>query len=248
MHRKNRKMREQEKLIMSNICSVKNMSKTIKCGEISQQLLKNINLSINEGEFVVIVGPSGAGKSTLLNILGGLDTSSSGEIQCAEVKLNSAREKQLAEYRSKIGFVFQDYSLIENLTVRENIEVMSTITQKKCDTDKALKLVEMEGHSEKFPAQLSGGEKQRIAIARAIAKEPSIFLCDEPTGALDEKNGKNVLKILQELNKSGTTIIVVTHLLGMQKMAGHIIHVVDGEIKEDIINKNIISADEIVWG
>lgn len=232
---------------MKNLCSVKKLNKTVKSGEISQQLLKDIDLEINDGEFVVIVGPSGAGKSTLLNILGGLDSSTSGDVECAGFRLSKSKEKTLNDYRRKIGFVFQDYSLIENLTIRENIEVMSVVTCKKCNVEKVLSLVGMEKYGDKFPGQLSGGEKQRVAIARALAKEPVILFCDEPTGALDEKNGKNILKILQELNRKGTTVIVVTHLLGMQKMADHVIHVIDGEIKDDIRNNDIIDAEDVLW-
>lgn len=232
---------------MKKICNVSKLNKTVKTGEVSQQLLKNIDLKIEDGEFVVIVGPSGAGKSTLLNILGGLDSSTSGDVESAGFKLSNSREKELNDYRRKIGFVFQDYSLIENLTVKENIEVMSVVTKKKCDADKALSLVGMEKQADKFPGQLSGGEKQRVAIARALAKEPAILFCDEPTGALDEKNGKNVLRILQDLNRCGTTVIVVTHLLGMQKMADHVIRMIDGEIKEDIRNTNTIDAEDVLW-
>ncbi|MBR3281939.1 MAG: ABC transporter ATP-binding protein [Ruminococcus sp.] len=232
---------------MKKICSVSKLNKTVRTGEVSQQLLKDIDLKIEDGEFVVIVGPSGAGKSTLLNILGGLDSSTSGDIESAGFRLSKSKEKTLNDYRRKIGFVFQDYSLIENLTVKENIEVMSVVTKKKCDADKALSLVGMKEHADKFPGQLSGGEKQRVAIARALAKEPAILFCDEPTGALDEKNGKNVLRILQDLNRKGTTVIVVTHLLGMQKMADHVIRVIDGQIKEDIRNKNIIEAEDVLW-
>lgn len=232
---------------MKKICSVSKLNKTVRTGEVSQQLLKDIDLKIEDGEFVVIVGPSGAGKSTLLNILGGLDSSTSGDIESAGFRLSKSKEKTLNDYRRKIGFVFQDYSLIENLTVKENIEVMSVVTKKKCDADKALSLVGMKEHADKFPGQLSGGEKQRVAIARALAKEPAILFCDEPTGALDEKNGKNVLRILQDLNRKGTTVIVVTHLLGMQKMADHVIRVIDGQIKDDIRNKNIIEAEDVLW-
>lgn len=240
-------MREQEILKMKNLCSVKKLNKTVKFGEVSQQLLKDIDLKINDGEFVVIVGPSGAGKSTLLNILGGLDSSTSGDVESAGFRLSKSNEKTLNDYRRKIGFVFQDYSLIDNLTVRENIEVMSVVTCKKCNVEKVLSLVGMEKYGDKFPGQLSGGEKQRVAIARALAKEPVILFCDEPTGALDEKNGKNILKILQELNRKGTTVIVVTHLLGMQKMADHVIYVIDGEIKDDIRNTDIIDAEDVLW-
>ena len=232
---------------MLEACKVENLKKKIKIGDYEQELIKGVDFSIKKGEFVVILGPSGAGKSTILNILGGLDQASDGDVISAGCKLSKSRNKEMTKYRQKIGFVFQDYALIENLTVRENVELMSIITKKKGNVDEILKKVGLENHGDKFPGQLSGGEKQRVAIARALAKDPEILFCDEPTGALDEKNGKKVLEILQELNQSGTTVVVVTHLLGMQKMADHVIRVVDGNIKEEIRNENVIAAAEIAW-
>lgn len=232
---------------MLKTCKVDNLVKKIKVGDVEQELLKGMDLSINQGEFAVIVGPSGAGKSTLLNILGGLDRVTDGKVESAGFDLSKADSRKMNQYRQKIGFVFQDYALIENLTVAENIELMSVITGKKINTKEILKKVDLEKHADKFPGQLSGGEKQRVSIARALAKDPEILFCDEPTGALDEKNGKKVLQILQNLNKAGTTVVVVTHLLGMQKMANHIIKIVDGRIKEDTINENIIAAEDVVW-
>lgn len=232
---------------MLEACKVERLKKRIKIGDYEQDLIKGVDFSIKKGEFVVILGPSGAGKSTILNILGGLDQASDGDVVSAGFKLSKSRNKEMTKYRQKIGFVFQDYALIENLTVRENVELMSIITKKKGNVDEILKKVGLENHGDKFPGQLSGGEKQRVAIARALAKDPEILFCDEPTGALDEKNGKKVLEILQELNQSGTTVVVVTHLLGMQKMADHVIRVVDGNIKEEIRNENVIAAAEIAW-
>lgn len=232
---------------MLEACKVERLKKKIKIGDYEQDLIKGVDFSIKKGEFVVILGPSGAGKSTILNILGGLDQASDGDVVSAGFKLSKSRNKEMTKYRQKIGFVFQDYALIENLTVRENVELMSIITKKKGNVDEILKKVGLENHGDKFPGQLSGGEKQRVAIARALAKDPEILFCDEPTGALDEKNGKKVLEILQELNQSGTTVVVVTHLLGMQKMADHVIRVVDGNIKEEIRNENVIAAAEIAW-
>ncbi len=229
------------------ICILKNVVKKIKVGEYEQEILKGINCAVQEGEFAVIMGPSGAGKSTLLNIIGGLDQASSGEVICNKCNLHMAKYKELNRYRQNIGFVFQEYALIENLTVSENVAMMQVITNKKCDVSGILKKVGLEEHANKFPGQLSGGEKQRVAIARALAKNPDILFCDEPTGALDEANGKNILRLLQELNKGGTTIIVVTHLNGMAKMADHVIQIVDGKIKEDRKNDNVISAEEVSW-
>ena len=232
---------------MLDVCKIRNLGKKIKIGDLEQQLIKGMDFNIEKGEFVVIVGPSGAGKSTILNILGGLDRASQGEIECAGYSLSKCNNKKMTEYRQKIGFVFQDYALIENLTVAENVELMSVITKKKVDISSILRKVGLQNHTNKFPGQLSGGEKQRVAIARALAKEPEILFCDEPTGALDEKNGKNVLAILQELNQTGTTVVVVTHLLGMQAMANHVIRIVDGRIKEEIMNEHVISAKEVAW-
>ena len=223
------------------------MVKTIKVGDMEQDLIRGMGFSIKKGEFVVIVGPSGAGKSTILNILGGLDHATYGDVACAGHILSKASSKNMTRYRQKIGFVFQDYALIENLTVAENVELMSSITKQKGNIEEILKKVGLEKHAGKFPGQLSGGEKQRVSIARALAKNPEILFCDEPTGALDEKNGKKVLQILQDLNRAGTTVVVVTHLLGMQKMADHIIRIVDGRIKDDIMNEDVIAAEDVAW-
>lgn len=162
------------------ICSVKNLKKSIVIGECEQKILNGISCEIAEKEFVVILGPSGAGKSTILNIISGLDKATSGEVICNEEKLHNASEKVLTRFRQKVGFVFQEYELIENLTVYENVAMMQVITKEKCDVIDILKQVGMEGHRDKFPGQLSGGEKQRVAIARALAKKPKILFCDEP--------------------------------------------------------------------
>ena len=211
---------------MLDACKIRNLGKKIKIGDLEQQLIKGMDFNIEKGEFVVIVGPSGAGKSTILNILGGLDRASQGEIECAGYSLSKCNNKKMTEYRQKIGFVFQDYALIENLTVAENVELMSVITKKKVDISSILRKVGLQNHTNKLP---------------------EILFCDEPTGALDEKNGKNVLAILQELNQTGTTVVVVTHLLGMQAMANHVIRIVDGRIKEEIMNEHVISAKEVAW-
>lgn len=230
----------------SYACKVEGLKKVINTSDQKCELIKGVDFSIREGEFVVILGPSGAGKSTILNILGGLDNEFSGQVTSIGFSLGT-NDKRITKYRQKIGFVFQDYALIENLTVAENIELMNVITKKSCNTAEILEKVGLGKHADKFPSQLSGGEKQRVAIARALAKAPQILFCDEPTGALDEKNGKNILKLLQELNQKGITVVVVTHLLGMQKMANHVIKVVDGKIREDINNSSILSAEEITW-
>lgn len=232
---------------MSDACKVNNLVKKIKIGDMEQYLIRGMDFSIKDGEFVVIVGPSGAGKSTILNILGGLDQATDGDVECAGCSLSKAGNKEMTQYRQKIGFVFQDYALVENLTVAENVEIISSITKKKVNIEEILKKVGLEKHAAKFPGQLSGGEKQRVSIARALAKEPEILFCDEPTGALDEKNGKKVLQILQDLNKAGTTVVVVTHLLGMQRMADHIIRIVDGKVRDDIMNEDVIAAKDVAW-
>lgn len=229
------------------MCSLKNVKKTIKIGEYEQNILNGISLDICDGEFVVVFGPSGAGKSTMLNIISGLDKASSGEVICNGEKLHNASNKVLTKFKQEVGFVFQEYELIENLTVYENVAMMQVITKKPCDVMKILEQVGLEKHKNKFPSQLSGGEKQRVAIARALAKIPVILFCDEPTGALDEANGKMVLKLLQDLNQDGITVIVVTHLSGMAKMANHIIRIVDGKINEDTMNDDIVDAKDVCW-
>ena len=200
---------------MKNIVEIKNVSKIYKIGEKEFKALDNIDLSINQGEFVVILGPSGAGKSTLLNLIGGMDKPTEGSIKIDGEEISKYNESQLSEYRAEnIGFIFQFYNILPTLTVLENVELVKDVVKNGNDSKEALKAVGLEKHMNKFPNQLSGGEQQRVSIARAIAKNPKLLLCDEPTGALDSKTGVEVLKLLKKQcdeNNGANTVIIVTH-------------------------------------
>ncbi|PRR81832.1 ABC transporter ATP-binding protein [Clostridium vincentii] len=211
--------------------------------------LKDIDLEISKEEFVVILGPSGSGKSTLLNIIGGIDKADSGEVNIYGKDISKVSDKELTKYRgAKIGFVFQFYNLIPNLTVEENIEVVSDISEKPFEIDYVLKAVGVLDQKGKFPKQLSGGQQQRIAIARALVKNPEILLCDEPTGALDYKSSKEILTLLKEVNKKfKTTVIIITHNNAIAQMANRIIKLKSGKITENRINDNVISPERIDW-
>lgn len=230
------------------IC-MKNISKHYGEDEGKFYALKDVNLEINNQEIVVILGPSGSGKSTLLNLIGGVDRSDEGEIKVDDIDISNINDKQLTKYRcEKIGFVFQFYNLIPNLTIEENIEVVSEISQNPLEIDYVLDAVGLLDQKKKFPKQLSGGQQQRVAIARALVKNPSILLCDEPTGALDFQNSKDVLKLLKEVNeKFNTTIIIITHNNSIAQMADRIIRLRSGEITQNEINKNVIDPEEIEW-
>lgn len=209
----------------------------------------NVNFSINMGEFCIIVGPSGAGKTTILNMLGGMDSCDSGTIRLDDCIVSSLNERQLTDYRRyDVGFVFQFYNLMQNLTALENVELASEICKNPMNPKKALEQVGLSERMQNFPAQLSGGEQQRVSIARALAKNPKILLCDEPTGALDYNTGKNILKLLQDtcrnLNK---TVIVVTHNLALTQMADRIISVKNGSVQKIEINKNPLPVERIEW-
>lgn len=230
------------------IC-MKNISKHYGEDEGKFYALKDVNLEINNQEIVVILGPSGSGKSTLLNLIGGVDRSDEGEIKVDDVDISNINDKQLTKYRcEKIGFVFQFYNLIPNLTIEENIEVVSEISKNPLEIDYVLDAVGLLDQKKKFPKQLSGGQQQRVAIARALVKNPSILLCDEPTGALDFQNSKDVLKLLKEVNKKfNTTIIIITHNNSIAQMADRIIRLRSGEITQNEINENVIDPEEIEW-
>lgn len=208
-----------------------------------------ISFEINEGEFVVILGPSGAGKSTLLNIIGGMDSASSGSVNVFGSEIVGLDEKELTKYRREaIGFVFQFYNLIPNLSVLENVELANQIVKDAKDAIEILKLVGLEHRMDNFPSQISGGEQQRVAIARAIAKNPEILLCDEPTGALDYQTGKNILKILKDYCKNEKkTVIVITHNSSIAEVADKVIEIYDAKVKKISINENPKEIDEIEW-
>ena len=226
-----------------------NEHKRYKMGETTIVANNGITFSIEKGEFVIILGPSGAGKSTVLNILGGMDSCDEGQIIVDGVDIAKFNDKQLTTYRrTDVGFVFQFYNLVQNLTAKENVELASQIVSDALDIDETLKLVGLEHRKDNFPAQLSGGEQQRVAIARAIAKNPKILLCDEPTGALDYKTSKEILKLIENVNKKyGNTVIMVTHNDAIKNMADRVIKLRDGEIRKNYINNEKIKAEELEW-
>lgn len=213
------------------------------------EVLRGIDFSLEKGEFCVLLGPSGSGKSTLLNIIGGIDNADSGYISINGEKTADMNEKKLTEYRRKhLGYVFQMYNLIPNLTVRENIEVGAYLSQSPLDTEELLGVLGLKEHQDKLPSQISGGQQQRVSIGRALIKNPSILLCDEPTGALDYKTGKEILKLIEDVNKRyGTCIIMVTHNDAIRLMADRVIKLRDGEVRKNYVNETKVSAEELDW-
>ncbi|MEQ7182742.1 ABC transporter ATP-binding protein [Enterococcus gallinarum] len=228
---------------------VKNTYKRYKMGETTITANEDLSFSIEEGELVVILGPSGAGKSTILNILGGMDSPDEGQIIIDNIDIAQFSDKQLTEYRRKdVGFVFQFYNLVPNLTAKENIELATEISPNALDPDAVLKQVGLENRSNNFPSQLSGGEQQRVSIARALAKNPKLLLCDEPTGALDFETGKQVLKLLQSASRqAGNTVLIITHNSAISPIADRVIRINDATVRSVEINESPISIDEIVW-
>lgn len=218
-------------------------------GEVTIHALNGVNFALEKGQFVIIAGASGAGKSTILNILGGMDTSTSGQILVDGRRIEDMNERQLTDYRRfDIGFVFQFYNLVQNLTALENVELATEICKDPLDPATVLEQVGLKDRMNNFPSQLSGGEQQRVAIARALAKNPKLLLCDEPTGALDYVTGKQILKLLQETcRKTGMTVIVITHNLAICPMGDRVIHVKSGKIVSDEINENPQDIDTIEW-
>lgn len=234
---------------MSAFVTFENVSKIYKTGEVEISALKDVNFTIEKGEFCVIVGASGAGKTTILNILGGMDTLTSGRVILDGEKISSYNKKQLTSYRRyDVGFVFQFYNLVQNLTALENVELAAQICKEPLDAAAVLEEVGLKERLINFPAQLSGGEQQRVAIARALAKNPKILLCDEPTGALDYNTGKAVLKLLQDTcREKGKTVIVITHNQALTAMADRIITVKSGTIQSVRKNENIVDIADIEW-
>ncbi len=231
------------------IIKFSNITKTYNTGEHSFNALDDVSFSIKEGKFVVILGPSGAGKSTILNLLGGLDTPTSGKIEVDSLDISKYNENSLAEYRaSKVGFVFQFYNLIPTLTVYENVSLVKEISKDALDPKEMLQAVGLLDHMKKFPLKLSGGEQQRVSIARAICKNPKVLLADEPTGALDTQSGKMVLKLFLDLARlHHKTIIIVTHNQNIAKMADTIIYVKSGKIEKIVEQENPLTVEEVEW-
>ncbi|MGV3026589.1 ABC transporter ATP-binding protein [Clostridium thermobutyricum] len=228
---------------------IKNLYKKYKVGETVVVANNGISFSIEKGEFVVILGPSGAGKSTVLNILGGMDSCDEGEIIVDNTNISKFNNKELTKYRrDDVGFVFQFYNLVQNLTAKENVELATQISKNALDVDKTLELVGLDKRKDNFPSQLSGGEQQRVSIARAVAKNPKLLLCDEPTGALDYNTGKQVLKTLQDTcRKMGTTVIVITHNSAISQMADRVIKINDAKVRSVEINNNPLPVEKIEW-
>jgi putative ABC transport system ATP-binding protein len=234
---------------MAAFVEFKDVKKTYKMGETEIHALNGADFEINKGEFCVIVGASGAGKTTILNILGGMDTLTSGNVILDGTDISKMSKKQLTSYRRyDIGFVFQFYNLVQNLTALENVELAAQICREPLNAADVLKQVGLEERMKNFPAQLSGGEQQRVAIARALAKNPKLLLCDEPTGALDYNTGKAVLKLLQDTcRKTGMTVVVITHNSAISAMADRVITVKNGKVSDMRLNDNIVDAADIEW-
>lgn len=232
-----------------SLVEFKNVYKRYKMGEVTINAVDGISFKIEEGEFAIIVGASGAGKTTVLNILGGMDSCSEGEITVRGRDISKLSDKELIEYRRHdIGFVFQFYNLVHNLTAKENVELAAQICKNPLDSEKALEIVGLSERKDNFPAQLSGGEQQRVSIARALAKRPGLLLCDEPTGALDYNTGRQILKQLQETCRNEKmTVVLITHNGAITPMADHIIEIKSGKIVKDVYNDNPKNVDEIEW-
>lgn len=234
---------------MDAFVNFENVGKIYRTGEVEITALRDVNFQIDKGEFCVIVGASGAGKTTILNILGGMDTLTSGKVYLDGQEISGFNKKQLTTYRRyDVGFVFQFYNLVQNLTAKENVELAAQICRDPLDASTVLEQVGLTDRAANFPAQLSGGEQQRVAIARALAKNPKLLLCDEPTGALDYNTGKAVLKLLQSTCRDmGKTVVVITHNQALTAMADRVITVKSGTVVSMIRNENIVDVSEIEW-
>lgn len=228
---------------------IEHVGRTFVTGEVTVEVLRDVCLEIESGEFLVIVGPSGSGKTTLLNLIGGLDRPSAGQVWFGDRELSAMNSRQLTQYRrEKVGFVFQFYNLIPNLTARENVMIATEISRNPLAIEESLRLVGLEERLDHFPAQLSGGEQQRVAIARALAKNPDLLLCDEPTGALDFETGKRVLGLLRDVQRNlGKTIVVITHNIAISQMADQVVRIRSGEIVERHDNPSPVAPEEITW-
>ena len=227
----------------------KNVCKEYQMGEITIKALNDTNFNIEKGELVVIVGPSGAGKTSTLNILGGMDTATTGKVIVDQKEVTKLKNRELIKYRREdIGFVFQFYNLVQNLTAKENVELATEICKDSLNPEEVIEKVGLKDRMNNFPSQLSGGEQQRVAIARAIAKNPKLLLCDEPTGALDYKTGKQILKLLQDTaRKENMTVIIITHNTALAPMADKIIHFKNGTAEKIEINERPVPIEQIEW-
>ena len=228
---------------------IRGIKKSFGTGDSRVNVLKGLDLNIEKGEFCVLLGPSGSGKSTLLNIIGGIDGADEGSITIEGERLEDMTEKKLSMYRRKhLGYIFQMYNLIPNLTVRENIEVGAYLSEQPLDVDELLHTLGLYEHQRKLPNQLSGGQQQRTAIGRAIVKNPDILLCDEPTGALDYATSKEILKLIEQVNrKYGNTVVMVTHNNAIEKMADRVVKLHDGRIRENCRNETRMAAEDLEW-
>ncbi len=231
------------------LIKMKNVSKIYQNGDFETKALNQVDLTINRGEFIVVLGPSGSGKSTFLNVLSGLDIPTEGEIFIDELEISKLNQKELTKFRREnLGFIFQQYNLLSTLTARENIELGYQIAKEPFDIDEMLKSVEIFDQKSKFPSQMSGGQQQRVSIARALVKKPKILFCDEPTGALDEKTGKGILELLSQLNKKyQTTIVLITHNPAISLMADRVIKMNSGRVVDIQANQEKAEAADISW-
>ncbi|MHB8130513.1 MAG: ABC transporter ATP-binding protein [Mobilitalea sp.] len=234
---------------MSHFIELSKVNKEYRLGEKPFLAVNQVEFAIEKGEFVVVLGPSGAGKSTVLNLLGGMDTATSGDILVDGKNITNYKDKELTNYRATdIGFIFQFYNLIPSLTVRENVALVKEVVKGGLDIDQVLESVGLKEHEYQFPSQLSGGEQQRVSIARAICKDPKLLLCDEPTGALDSDTGVVILTILQEMSRvGGRTVIIVTHNAALAEAADKVIKMKNGRVQEVIINENPKPVKEVNW-
>lgn len=234
---------------MMSYIEVKNIKKQYFVGDLTINAVSDVSFDIEEGEFVVIVGPSGAGKTTVMNIIGGMDTVSSGSIKIAGKEISTHTDKEMTKYRrDDVGFVFQTYNLIPNLTALENVELATHINKDSRDALDTLSMVNLADRANNFPAQMSGGEQQRVAIARAVAKQPKLLLCDEPTGALDSETSRTVLKVLRDCSdKQNMTVLVITHNEAITAIADRIITIRDGLVSSNTLNDKVLEVDDIQW-